>query len=114
LIALLGFQVEPFWFQVEPFGVPCRTLSTEVYMEPKMILSGTKKGFLPGTKKDFTKGSPIGTAEEPFYVLDITFFMRVYTNPKAYVTTHKGVIECGFSHADPCEPYRQYNSLVSH
>lgn len=48
---------DPFWFRVELFWVPCRN-----QMEPR--------GVLPGTRG----GCPMGTAEEPFWVLDSTFF----------------------------------------
>ena len=59
-----------FWFQVEPFLVPGRTLSTEgFYIAPKRVLPGTK-GVLHGTRN----GSPMGTAEEPFWN---PFFLRV-------------------------------------
>ena len=48
-------QENPFWFQVEPFVVPCK------------IFCG--KG---GTKKGSSKGSPMGTAKGPFQVQDST------------------------------------------
>ena len=38
-------------------------------MEHKSVLPGTKM-FLPATKKGSSKGSPMGTAKEPFKVLD--------------------------------------------
>ena len=38
-------------------------------MEPKRVL--------PGTKRDSSKGSPIGTAKEPFLVIDSTFVIEV-------------------------------------
>ena len=48
------------------------------YTDPKTVLLDTKR-VLPGTNKGSSKGSPIGTAEEPFKVLDSTlFFLRVY------------------------------------
>ena len=48
----------PFWFQVESYLVPGRTLSPECfYMEPKIALPGTKKG------------SPVGIAKDPFGTL---------------------------------------------
>ena len=46
------------------------------YMEPERVLSGTKKGY--------SKGSPLGTAKEPFQVLDGTFFS------KSVVEHHRG------------------------
>ena len=44
-------------------------------MELKGVLSGTER-VLYATKKGFSKGSPMGTAEEPFKVLDSTFLSK--------------------------------------
>ena len=46
----------------------------------KCLHTVRKKGskrVLPGTKRGSSKGSPTETAEEPFLVLDFTFFLRV-------------------------------------
>ena len=45
------------------------------YMEPKSVLLGTKR-VLHGTKKASSKGSPMGTANKPFQILDSTFFSK--------------------------------------
>ena len=50
-------------------GITVYTRKKGFYMEPK--------GVLPKTKKASSKGSPMGTAEEPIKVLDSTFFLRV-------------------------------------
>ena len=47
-------------------------------MEPKRVLPGTKR-VLPAINKGNSKGSPMGTAEEPFKVLDHTFLKKKFT-----------------------------------
>ena len=66
LLAVLGGDYGHEGLIVLPFLVPCRTFSTEgstwnskgFYLELKRVLHGTKKGS--------SKGSSMGTAEEPF------------------------------------------------
>ena len=52
-----------FWFHVELFWVPCRTLCRKCSTQTQN-----------GTNKCSSKGSQIWTVEEPFWVLDCTFF----------------------------------------
>jgi hypothetical protein len=55
-MALISYPLTKKGSSVVPIGVPGITL-----LEPKRVLAGTKIA-LPGT----SKGSPMGTAEEPF------------------------------------------------
>ena len=68
---------EPFWFQVELFLVPYRTLSGKgsTWNSKGFFLPGTKR-VLPWTKKGPSKSAPMGTAEEPCWVLHSTFFSK--------------------------------------
>ena len=48
-------------------------------MEPKRVLQGTKM-VLPETKNGSSNGSHMGTAEEPFNILDSIFFVVITMN----------------------------------
>ena len=67
IVPQLSPKENPFWFLIEPFSVPIRT-----------ILLTTKKGS--------SKGSPMGKAKEPFKVLDSTYFSKsVFLFPYVFV-----------------------------